>query len=92
MLYSYLKKKLSLSIVNEPKGTLSIVIMNDNAPAKVVTVWPWHYMINLHSVLCKVGANSDNVLVLLEPRSSFRCQYRLLTMTTFFEIAVSYCW
>ena len=43
------KKKLSLSIVNEPKGTLSIVIMNDNAPAKVVTVWPWHYMINLHS-------------------------------------------
>ena len=25
------------------KGTLGIVIMSDNAPAKVVTVSPWHY-------------------------------------------------
>ena len=27
----------------EPKGTVGTVIMSDNAPAKIVTVWPWHY-------------------------------------------------
>ena len=44
-------------------------------------------MMNLHFVLCKVNANSNKLLKLLEPHSSFRCQYRLLTMTTFSEIA-----
>ena len=62
--------------------------MNDNARAKVVTVWPWHYMMNLHSILCKVNANNNRLFVLLEPHSTCRFQYRLLTMTTFFETAV----
>ena len=57
-------------------------------PAKVVTVFPWQYMMNLHSLFCKIDANSNKLFVLLEPHSSFRFQYRLLTMTTFFEIAV----
>ena len=43
---------------------------------------------NLNSVLRKVNANSNKLFVLLEPHSSFRFQYRLLTMTTFFEIVV----
>ena len=42
--YRYFKK---IVIVNrrilEPKGTLGTVIMSDNRPAKVFTVWPWHY-------------------------------------------------
>ena len=45
-------------------------------------------MMNLHSILCKVNANSNILLELLEPHSSFRFQYRLLTMTAFLEIAV----
>ena len=36
----------------------------------------------------KVDANSNILFVLLEPHSSFWSQYQLLTMTTFFEIAV----
>ena len=36
------QKRLSWLIV-EPNGTSGIVIMSDSAPAKVVTVWPWHY-------------------------------------------------
>ena len=40
--------------------------------------------VNLHSILCKVDANSNKLLELLEPHSSFRFQHRLLTMTTFF--------
>ena len=36
------QKRLSWLIV-EPNGTLGIVIMSDSAPAKIVTVWPWHY-------------------------------------------------
>ena len=31
------------SRILEPKGTLGMVIMSDNVPAKVTTVWPWHY-------------------------------------------------
>ena len=62
--------------------------MSDNAPAKVVTVLPWHYMINLHSIFCKVDANSNKLVVLLEPHSSFLFQYRLLTMKNVFQIAV----
>ena len=27
-------------LVLEPKGTLGTIIMSDNAPVKVVTVWP----------------------------------------------------
>ena len=43
---------------------------------------------NLNSTLCKVNINSNKLFVLLEPHSFFRFLYRLLTMTTFFEIAV----
>ena len=56
--------------------------------AKVVTVLPWQYTLNLHSIFCKIDANSNKLFVLLETQSSFRFQYRLLTKTTFFEIAV----
>ena len=45
-------------------------------------------MVDLQSIFCKVNANSDKLLEFLGPHSSFRFQYRLLTMTTFFEIAV----
>ena len=63
--------------------------MSDSVPVKVVTVLPWqHYMMNLHSIFCKIDANSNKLFVLLEPHSSFRFQYRLLTMTTFYEVAV----
>ena len=44
-----------------------------------------------HSILCKVIANSNKLFLLFEAPSSFRFQYRLLTMTTFFEIAVYTC-
>ena len=44
-------------------------------------------MMNPHSVLCKVNANSDKLFVLLDTHSSVRFQYPLLTVTTF-EIAV----
>ena len=57
-------------------------------PATVVTVSPWQYTMNLHSIFCKIDANGNKSSVLLEPHSSFRFQYRLLTMTTLFEIAV----
>ena len=57
-------------------------------PAKVVTVLPWQYTMNLHSIFCKFDANSNNLSVLREPHSSFRFQYRLLTMTTLLGIAV----
>ena len=46
------------------------------------------YMMNLHSILCKVNANSNKSFLPFEPHSSFRFQYRLLTMTTFFVIVV----
>ena len=62
--------------------------MGDNTPVKVVVVWLCHYMMNLHFILCKVNANSNKLFLLLEAHSSFRFKYRLLTMTTFFEIAV----
>ena len=57
-------------------------------PAKDVTVLPWQYMMNLHTIFCKIDANSNKLFVLLEPHSSFRFQYRLWTMTSSFEIAV----
>ena len=69
-------------------GTLGTAIMSDNVPAKVVTVLLWQYIMNLHSIFSKTDANSSKLFVLLEPHNSFRLQYRLLTMTTFFEIAV----
>ena len=59
----------------EPKGTLGTVIMSDNTPAKVVVVWLCHYMMSLHSMLCKVNANSNKLFLLLEAHSSFRFQY-----------------
>ena len=49
-----------------------------------LTVLPWQYMMNQHYIFCKIDANSNKLFVLLEPHSSFRFQYRLLTMTTFF--------
>ena len=64
----------------EPKGTLGIVIISDNAPAKVVTVWPWHYD-EPRSILCQVNAKSNQLFQLLENHSSFRFQYLLLIMT-----------
>ena len=57
-------------------------------PAKGVTVLPQQYVMNLHSIFCKIVANSNMLFGLLEPYSSFRLQYRLLTMKTFFEIAI----
>ena len=45
-------------------------------------------MINLHSILCKFNANSNKLLELFEPHSSFQFHYRLLTMIIFFEIVV----
>ena len=45
-------------------------------------------MKNLHYIYCKGNSNGDKIFVLLESHSSFQYQYRLLTMTTFFEIAV----
>ena len=45
--------------------------MSDNAPAKVVTVWPWHYDEPALYIFCKVDDNSNKLLVLLEPNSSF---------------------
>ena len=67
---------------------MDTVIISDNMPTNVVVVLPWKYMMNLHSILFKVNADSNELLELLEPHSSFRFQYRLLTMTTFSEIAV----
>ena len=75
-------------VILESKGTLGTGIMSDNAPVEVVTVLPWHYMMNLRCIFCKVDAKSNKLSVLLEPHSSFRFQYRLLTVTAFFEIAV----
>ena len=72
----------------EPKDTLVIVIMSHNVPEKVVTILPWQYRMNLPSIFCKIDVKSNKLFVLLEPHSSFRFQYRLLNMTTFFEIAV----
>ena len=69
---------------------MDTVILSDNAPAKVVILYGHGIMVNLHPILCKVNASSNKLFILLEPHSSFRSQYRLLTMTTFFEIAVYY--
>ena len=48
----------------------------------------WRYFFYL--MIFYPDANSNKLFVLLELHSSFRFQYRLLTKTTFFEIAV-YC-
>ena len=53
-----------------------------------VTVWRWYYDEPALYIICKVNANSDKLLEMLEPHSSFRFQYRLLTMATFYERAV----
>ena len=64
--------------------------MSDNGQGKVVTVWLYVVpMKNLHSIFCKVNANGNKIFPLLKPHSSFRFHYRLLTMKTFFEIAVN---
>ena len=62
--------------------------MSDNLPAKFIAVWPWHHDEPALYILCKVNDNSNKLLEKFEPCSSFRFQYRLLTMTTFSEIAV----
>ena len=64
---------------------MGIVTLSDNASAKLITLWPWQPALY---ILCKVNANSNNLLEKFEPHSSFRFQYRLETMTTFFKIAV----
>ena len=51
-------------------------------------VWHWHHDEPALYILCKVNANSNKLLEKFEPHSSFWFQYRLLTMTTLFEIAV----
>ena len=61
--------------------------MSDNA--KAVVAWPWNYG-DLHSIFCKFSANSNRLFVLLEPHSSFRFQFQLLTVSTCLEIAVYY--
>ena len=60
--------------------------MSDNAAVKVVT--DRGIMMNRHSNIMQSHASSNKLLELLEPHSSFRFQYRLLAMTTFYEIAV----
>ena len=65
---------------------MGTVILSDNALAKVVTVWPWHYS-ELALYFCKVNANSDRLFVLLEPHSSTD-SVPVLTMTTFLEITL----
>ena len=45
-------------------------------------------MMNLYSIFYKVSANGSKIFPLRKPHSSFRFQYRLLNMTTVFEIAV----
>ena len=67
--------------------TLGTVIMTVNAPTKVVAVYGRGIMMNLHSILCKVNANSSKLFVLLEPTVPFGS--RLMNVTTFFEIAVA---
>ena len=62
--------------------------MSDNATCEVCYFMAVTLMINLRSILCRVSAYSNKLCVLLEPHSSFRFQYRLLSMTAFFEIAV----
>ena len=47
-------------------------------------------MVNLHSLFYKVDANSNKLFGLLEAHSPFLFQYRLLTMTTFFELIAVY--
>ena len=56
----------------EPKGTLGIVIMSNNAPVNVVTVmYGRGIMMNLHSILCKVDANSNKFMRCLNPTVPF---------------------
>ena len=62
--------------------------MSDNATCEVCFCMAVTLMTNLRSILCKVNAYSSKLCMLLEPHSSIRFQYRLLTMTTFFQIAV----
>ena len=62
--------------------------MSNITPVKIVSVWPWHHDEPALSILCKVIANSNRLLEKFDPHSSFRFQYRLLTITTSFEIAV----
>ena len=46
-------------------------------------------MMNLHSILCKVNANSNNLHVLFKTAQFLSVSvYRLLTMTTFLEVTV----
>ena len=40
--------------------------MSDNAPVKDITLWHG-IMMSLHSIFCKVSANSSRLFVLLEP-------------------------
>ena len=60
--------------------------MSDNTPAKFLTVWPWHHDEPALYILCKVKANSN-----LNPTAPFGSSIDYcMTMTTFFEIAVSF--
>ena len=45
--------------------------MSDNAPAKFdkfVTVWPWYFGESALYIFCKVNANSNILMVVLEPQ------------------------
>ena len=54
----------------EPKGTLGIVIMSNNAPVKVLAVWPWHY--GEPALYIMESQSSSNILfVLLNPKVPF---------------------
>ena len=74
----------------ELKGTLGIhvVIMSDKVPARFVAFRLWHYDEPALYIVQSQNYNNNKLSVLLEPHSSFLLQYRLLKMTTFFEIAV----
>ena len=62
--------------------------MSDNATCEVCYCMAATLMIKLRSMLCKASAYSNKLCVLLEPHRSCRFQDQLLTMKTFFEIAL----
>ena len=64
----------------EPKGTVGIVIMNDNTTAKFITVWLWHHDEPALYILCKINANSNKLHEKFELHSSFQFQSQLLTI------------
>ena len=60
--------------------------MNDNTPAKFITVWLWHHDEPAQYILCKVNLIVINYLRNVNP--TVPVSTIDMTMTTFFEIAV----